>query len=410
MKLSVVHQSASETQSKEWQAFTKLWHKIEKAEQRNQRYELKLSKFCTYFKHEVLSSEREICDITAELITHLIGFVPRKTIKGAKHEELLRWIEEELQTLESNPFQAHDTVAMRQELTHAIKSSLPPPPDVEPDEVDIERFRDMLEDMFGDDINVTDEQIKASILDHDVAQSLLEQLVQQSRVRSEQCWEGDDEETQFAWDEDDSGESFHHQKNEVPSEVVAQLFSRSGLNKLYKRLASLFHPDKERDPTRRQEKKSLMQVLSKAKKEGDAFTLLSLSQKWLPDVELNLDASSMDALVVVLNGRLSCIDRDYNEMKMGDAIESTVWRRFGGGNKKERERTIEKYRYSLQSEVEDLRGVIAQVRTVKAMNEALKARLERHNSLSAIDLIQQLAMNEEFVDFFDKEFDGFAPF
>ncbi|WP_235860121.1 hypothetical protein [Photobacterium aquimaris] len=90
-----------------------LWQEIEKKQQRNARYQAKLDDFYVYFKKRAEEDEQSVCFATETWITHLLSFIPRKTIKGAQRESLYVWIEEEISILESNPFNPVDSQPLR---------------------------------------------------------------------------------------------------------------------------------------------------------------------------------------------------------------------------------------------------------------------------------------------------------
>ena len=67
---------------------------------------------------------------------------------------------------------------------------------------------------------------------------------------------------------------------------------------IYKSLAKVFHPDLERDETRRSEKEVLMKQLTAAYKDNDLHTLLRLELEWLQKEEDNLEKLSDEKLEI----------------------------------------------------------------------------------------------------------------
>ncbi len=386
-------------QSKEWSRLHKLWDDIEKKQARNERYEKKLDKFLAEFKQQAETSEQRICSATANFIRHLLTFVPRKTIKGRQREALYEWIEGELISLESNPFCHINTTELREDFTQALIDAVPEENkqlDFEPHE--LENARQELKNMIGDDLELSDEVLTDILRDPMKLKTFLDDYMAQHAHTFE-----DEEDEETEWDEfagshfeDDF--KFHNQPQS--SQKSLAFFQTKEITKLYRQLAKQLHPDKELDQEQKEYKKQLMQQLSSAKKERDTFSMLMLAQEHLPDFELNLDKQSLAGLEETLKDKIAQLDHAYQQLQVGSELKSIVWHRFGGGNKRSREKIIQQHVLNLNNEAQEIEEDIAELKTVKDMQVALRERVNHNAMLDAFDdlLINKMFMDNEYYD------------
>ncbi|WED22033.1 hypothetical protein L3Q72_01040 [Vibrio sp. JC009] len=386
---------------KEWTKLQKLWKDVEKNQARNDRYEKKLDDFLAQFKQKAEKSEQDVCAATEKFIRHLLKFIPRKTIKGYQREALYAWIEEELTILESNPFRHISTTELREEFTQALIEAAPKDnSQLEFDPYELDNFREELSEIFGEDLMLSDEELTEMVKDPLKFKNFVEEYMEQKANAFDEededegiDWEGFEDD---AFDSDPFGHSSssHHSSfhgSQMSSEKSLAFFQTKEITKLYRQLARQLHPDKESDPEKKEHKKTLMQQLSLAKKDQDTFAMLILAQTHLPDFELTFDKHSLTGLEHALKDKITQLNQAHQELQYGPELKTMIWQRFGGGNKQAREKSISDYVQSLNYELEQMEGKITGLKTVKAMQVALR---ERMNQNDMYDIFGQLFMEE----------------
>lgn len=377
-----------------------LWLDIDKKRQRNQRYQTKLDKFYQEFKASTEASEHAVCVATEAWIGHLISFIPRKTIKGAEREALYEWLQEELSILESNPFNPVNTHDLRDAFNQALLSDAAnhPVPDDIPAEV-LEAFRQELEMMIGDELDLSDEALMKMVREPHKFQHYLQELLAE-RVEEEQGEEEDiDWEAEaFFSDEHFSDQEPRHEFGAAPASASKVLYSDKQMTKLYRQLAKQLHPDKEIDETKKAQKIALMQQLSQAKKEKDVVALLLMAQQYLPEHEMVVDDQLLARLEATLKEKVAQLNQEYQELRHGDDIKSILWHKFGGGNKASRDKHLSQYSDALQQEAQDLHHRCREVKTVKQLKQYLKERVDAahfHQQLVNIDPYHFFSSDED---------------
>ena len=157
-----------------------------------------------------------------------------------------------------------------------------------------------------------------------------------------------------------------------------KLFKAGQLNKIYKRLASLLHPDKEQDPAKKEQKHVLMQTLSDARKNKDAFTLLQLYQIHINDGEFSFDPDTLGSMQALLRAKLHRLDDELYAEKSSNELSTLVWRKFSGRSKKQTESNIKIHVANIAEEVQENQLIMQQNQTVAQMKKHLQERLEKN--------------------------------
>ncbi|MCL1079693.1 J domain-containing protein [Parashewanella spongiae] len=363
-----------------------LQQRIVRLEERNQKKSHKINAFYDEAKEIIGPVEEALCEQLEGYIEKLLSFLPRKTIKGQKREELVSWIKDEIHALEHNPFRKKSAKPLRDKMSDYLYQELEEAKANgcydEPDSDEVEDFREMLESMFQMSVEHDDETLLDVMRNPEKVDEFMEALLKQklSQEDNEDNEENDlDEETFFSESQKQSENMF---KGEL--EVNGAL-KTSQLNKLYKKLAVVLHPDKEESQDKKDEKHQLMQQLSKAKKEKDIYTLLQLAQQWLPDMELELSKESLNDMIESLNEKVSQLEDEYHRLDEPSSIETMVWYRFGEKTKKASTANLHQHVDDLSERIEQINVECTRFKTVKEMNKVLGERLRPRWSPNDVD-------------------------
>lgn len=403
--INIKAHAADTTTDPQLKQLEKLWQQIEKHEKRNDKLAEKIQQTYQHFEAQVLPVESQYCQQVAKHMQHLIAFIPRKSFTHVQREELFDWIQEDIQYLETNPFADPNTAqALRQAVTEGISAFNKNVP-IKKNEENISGLKAMLDEMFDGQLQLSDEELEALLDDPSKLEQHIEALHQKIEEEEEASfWQQHDDK-----DEDDSipfGDDFQSsdQATKQAEAKFDNLFRSSQLNKMYKRLAALIHPDKEQDPTKKREKHALMQQLASAKKQKDAFSLLKMYHQYVPDNDLRFDKHSLHAIEQLLNQKITGLNLTYQAIKHGHDIPTIVWRKFFERNKKITQQNFDSYRQNLKHDMADIEHLIDSNRTVKKLAIHLSQRIKDKKSQFPFHLMDDFDFDN--VD----DFDFNAPF
>lgn len=375
------------TQKETQSAFSKKWKQVEKKQTRNLNYKNKLKNFYDDFKRDVLPFEHKFCDAVANETNHLTGFISRKSFTNWQREELSLWIESNLDLLRDHPFTPDGTVEkLSGEYSKALLGWAKTIPDEE--EIDPEvifSMRGLLEELEVED-NYSDEELDYFIRNPQIFTEHIESIMMQRMAKDaeNEDFEDDLDDDFFQQFEEEfiNSESFQHFQDGDKShqKKLKDLFNGSLLKKCYKKLANILHPDKEQNPELKEKKSDLMAILAQAKKEKDAFTIISMYQEHVPDNDLNLDENVCEGLLALIDEKLSQLDVEHSQVKHDPCIENMLWSRLGGRSKKIREEKQFLHILDLKSECAGIARNIGNMKNMKMLNRLLSDRYDIRNA------------------------------
>ncbi|MEM5550905.1 hypothetical protein WNY63_09200 [Pseudoalteromonas neustonica] len=374
----------------------RLWQRIDKHTKRNANFEIKKSTLFNQFKEQVEPHEHHQARMMAEQIIHLSKFIQRKSLTIEQRNELVDWINEDLEYLSGHPFIGELEI---EKVTQIFQSHLSKHNHDTVNAIDssqLNLLRTMLQQDFPG-LELTDEDLREIAVN---PQKLYQHLDEQGFGEDE---ESDDDafnpgnahaEQDEDWDDFfDQFERFDRDeiKQQKTDAKLEKLFKSSQLNKMYKRLAAKLHPDKEPDPTKKAEKHELMQQLGQARKAKDGFTLLQLYITHFDD-DVDFDEETKANLIPLLQNKIVELNKLHRQQKEGNDPHSLVWRKFNGRSKAQIKHNFTNHIAALNSECEEISERLGYCTTVKLLKEELNDRIinKRHMPMSFDDALESM--------------------
>jgi hypothetical protein len=370
----------------------KKWLEIEKKQKRNANFKAKIDNLYQRFQQEILPEEQGYIILLAKETQHLMSFLPRKSLAQWQKEELHGWIEANIGLLSTHHFGDSELTQKiqgeYQDALLAMSNKMANDEDVDPDV--LADMRNMIDDMFEGELNFSNEELSDFIRDPARFQTVIEDFLEKKSAQGKNQDDIDDEmseEEEKAFYEEYARQHGHQhhsgaeQGKAKQQDKLKALFNSSKLNKLYKILANRLHPDKEKNEHLKAEKSALMAKLVKAKKDKDAFTIISMFHQFVPESELTLfdgnDEELTQALLSLLNEKLHDLDRENRDNKYNCGLQSAVWQNLGGRSKKSIQENFEAHLADIEGDKKLLNYSLDEMKTVKALQEALKERYEQ---------------------------------
>jgi hypothetical protein len=357
-----------------------LWSKIEKRQKRNQNFVVKKEQLFKQFEEMVLPSEQAHGQQTFELVEFLVTFLVRKSLSNNQREELLYWIEEKLNYIRTHPFLGKfDHEALQKKVNDALVM-FSQSQNLEIDAHDIERVRAEIELMFDDNMHLSDEEITNLMRDPSLLNEFIEQmndaLDEKEAAANNEYEQHHDPFQDFSGHQNEEEYFQQHTSQDPRQKDLNKLFKSGQLNKIYKKLAAILHPDKEQDPAKKQEKHILMQELSAARKNKDAYTLLQLYQMHINDGEFSADAETLQSIQTLLEEKLYQLDDELIAAKSDNDMVTLVWRKFSARSKKLTEQGFKQHIAELEEDYYQQSILMKQNSSVAKMKKTLQQRIE----------------------------------
>lgn len=357
-----------------------LWQKIEKHQKRNAAFQGKLDKHFAVFQEVALPAELEFIQSVVERSQHLAQFITKKSLSDNERDALFDWLDEDLYILRNNPFTEQSQLDL---LTALVESQVALFDDEQLDQVsedEVNEFRAFIDDKFDGLLELTDEEIKACILDPAKLTKHFEKFVEAKQRQGEfDPYEFAKEKFSDEFDSEpdfddffEQADSNHHSEK---SDVLEKLFKGSKLNKMYKRLASKLHPDKVIDEQDKQAMHEQMQALLHARKHKDVFTILQLYIAHFDD-DPDIDSETLLALKPLLKDKVSQLNYEYRMMKSNTDTKTMVWNRFTQSSLKKTKQVMQEHAEDLMNASRDIAVFCKHTTTLKALKVHLKQRMK----------------------------------
>ncbi|MEH6595618.1 MAG: hypothetical protein V7736_08720 [Colwellia polaris] len=385
--------SAENKKNKPSSTLSSLWIKIEKHQKRNANFTKKRSKLFEQFKQQAQPAEQKLADAITAQVEHLIRFLSKKSLTDKQRNELLGWVSDDIDYLATHLFSEGIDVADLREQINTELTLLTESLDQAVDEESIAELANMLDEMFGGEMQFNREELIEIIKNP----ALIQEHVQRfhEKMNEEEIEKDDDsEEFEQGFEEDfdyQYNRSFSKRNSKEELGILEKLFKGSQLNKMYKRLAAKLHPDKESDATKKAIKHDLMQQLASARENKDVFTLLTLYHEHIDDDSFNFDAETLAAIEALLSKKVGELNAELKELKSADTPEAIVWEHFHGRSNKITTENIATHTERLEDEIMSINQFIVSTSTLKALKTELNTRIKQRESSPFFNFDDDLA-------------------
>ncbi|MCC4795083.1 hypothetical protein [Vibrio lentus] len=346
---------------------SELWRKIEKNERRNQKAELKVDQLFSEYENKLAPYDKKLGHLRCVWVKHLMSFLTSKELKTSMRNRLMQTIEQELSDLLERLFphngdevealceeyEAYHDKVFKKEKQQALDSAY-------------REFEIGMKEMFGADIDLPHKEIREILASGDpFAIEALINTLGASFVEHNNGTFSPRDQAEDEWDD-----YFESEEDEALN--IKEMFRGTQLNKMYKRIASVIHPDKEPDPLKKEEKHRLMQTLAVAKRENDVMTLVRMLTEYVPDSEHLLDETTLVRIEHLLEIKLLDLNRVHRDIFSQQGVKSQVWRKFSAPSKKKTQAKMEKHLEMIDGSIEALEKRIKKINSFNQLNKYLR--------------------------------------
>lgn len=381
--------------------FQYYWDRIQKAEKAYAAAERQRTRLMDTFNDTMLPLEQHLCQIREQYIQTLLSFSDKKTLPFYLKEELLEWVSDEYAMLMSSPFRGSiDTDALLKSITESSNAMMEQSARGKQFKAhQREALREEIDGIGFNSHDFEDEDIDVLL---NVMQSgphlFLEKLMQiKARIEAEkrashtgekeqQGKEGDDSIDEESSDDEDAffNDFFNDAFGFSPEDDMFKkesftnkqdVLSKKSINTFYKKIAQRIHPDKAKNEQDRETRNHLMQVLTTAKKENDAFTIFNLYQEHVDGDDFSFSDEEFEVLISLLEDKLRILRNQKRNLKQDNGIDAIVYQRFHAKNKQETNARMASHKASLQDAIAEITNDIKHTRTLKQLKEKLNDRI-----------------------------------
>ncbi len=160
----------------------------------------------------------------------------------------------------------------------------------------------------------------------------------------------------------------------VLDEKINTLEQKLSINRLFRQLAKVLHPDREQDETLKAEKHLLMSQCLEARQNKDIDTLLELYCEHVGELPEGLTDDSHEELISALELQLKQLQRELRQQRFGDALQAQIVERYSDSSNTGVQQKIAKHAKELDRVITDNERTQRQLATEVGLQLALVER------------------------------------
>jgi hypothetical protein len=146
------------------------------------------------------------------------------------------------------------------------------------------------------------------------------------------------------------------------------------VNRLFRQLAKVLHPDREQDEVIKAEKHLLMSQCLEARQKKDIHTLLQLYCEHVGDLPEDLTDTSHQDLISALELQLKLLQRELRNQRFGDALMTQIVERYSDTNNERIEANVALHAKQLDQEISENETAIERLDSKSGLQKALDQR------------------------------------
>lgn len=351
------------------QRFDEAWQQVVKQQKENDCFREDVQTFARKTLDRIQDKEKACMEAMHGTCLHLLEFFSRKSMTLWQRETLMAWMSQFLRTMQNNPFSSHlDMEPITQRLNEALETiypglSLRPEfPANDPEFHGGDTAGSAHENFFAEF-----EQTGAASYpgqkqdDADASESFFQRFFEQQQA-------------------------FEQQRLEE-SQALKRLMKSSSVNRLFRKVAGILHPDKESDEAARQEKNRLMGELIEARNRNDIPRIFAFYAEYVGLSPLQELGEDLDSATRLLERQYLDL-RDVKENILNEEpLTAGLYRQFHRKSPAATQRAINKYLKETEARTQTLQSLRQNITSLNKLKPYLEFQYEMLVQDETLDFI-----------------------
>lgn len=360
-------QPSSKARSSSEKKFNDAWQRVANQQKKNDRLRADAQAFAQDIHTHIQDKEKAYMDAMYFVCLHLLAFCSRKSLAQWHREILVDWAAEYMRAMINNPFSQHlDMAAIQQRMADALTIVYP-------------ELKPSLE-ANSDDFAFNDDGYSAPNDEDPITQDMFQDLFAefaQADAASSQYEEHDDMDSEQAFFHDSFKQrQAHERQRQDESQALKQLIKSSSVNKLFRKVAGILHPDKERDETARLEKNRLMGELIEARNTNDIPKIFAFYAEHVGESPLQELGGDLDSATQLLERQYFYLRDQKDDILDENPVTGALYRQFHRNTPAAKQRAINKHLKEIQAHTNTLSDLRHDITSVSRLKPYLELRRE----------------------------------
>ncbi|MFV9472828.1 hypothetical protein ACM5Q9_00185 [Advenella sp. RU8] len=366
------------THSPKEQRFNRAWQQVINQQKENDEFRENVQIFIRETLDQIRDTEKACMEAMYDTCLHLLGFFSRKSMPQWQRETLMSWLTQYLRAMQDNPFSVHlDLAPITQGLNDALDAMYP--------HLSIQCESQPYEPEFHDGSmpESTHEDYFSENDPHDFFNEF-----EQTGAASHPGQEQDDA--------DESESFFHHffkqqqafeQERLEQSQALKRLMKSSSVNKLFRKVAGILHPDKEKNEAARQEKNRLMSELIEARNTNDIPRIFAFYAEYVGQSPLQELGEDLDSATDLLERQYLDLLITKEDILHEEPLTADLYRQFQRKSPAATQRAIKKHLKETKAHAQTLQSLRRDITSLNKLKPYLEFRYETLMQSEVLDFI-----------------------
>lgn len=340
---------ARRKQSTPEKEFEKAWNQVIDQQKKNARLREEVQSFSRSVSAAIQEQEKAYILAQCQTCEHLLSFCSRKSLSLRQRGELLDWIMDYLISIGSNPFSTQvDLTELRNRVDEQLAEIYPDEPALfntgseHGEKSDDAQQPPQTEDLFNDlfaEFEMEDDMDKDAL--NPFAEAFFEEFAQQQRATEE--------------------------ARQAEGQALKEMMKTSSINRLFRKVARVLHPDRERDEGAREEKNRLMGALLHARQTNDIPMIFSLYAEHVGESPLQELAGDLKGVTQLLQRQYAHLREQKHGIIEEEPFAAAMYRRFYQKSDQAVQRALRKYVIELEDRTLNLQHLREDVTTLSKL-------------------------------------------
>lgn len=182
-----------------------------------------------------------------------------------------------------------------------------------------------------------------------------------------------------------NNEADKNQPHSSIEETINNLESKLSVERLFRQLAKVLHPDREQDEKAKAAKHVLMSECLEARQNKDINALLTLYCEHVGDLPDELNNNSHHELINALETQLKQLQQELRDRRFGDPLHTMIVERYSATSEAECKQRIISHARSLDEEIQNSQNLTEKLDSENGLFDALQERRALEQDRMAID-------------------------
>lgn len=358
--------------------FQRQWARVQNFQKSNAKLRQEVTDFCQKVSQKIETKERLLCTAIILQTECLIHFVSKKTLPEYQREELVFWIERNLEEMVANPFLDHkDVMPLVTKLSEQLKNH---------EQNQFKKWKKKYAVIENDALDSDDHSIDEEV------------KVKEENANTEDKSDFDDF---FAADDDlDIDNVFDEffqeffqeershfeklaEKEREESNALSKLLKSTSVNKLFRRVAKALHPDLEQNEAIKEEKHTLMAELVEARDNKDIVKIITMYTEHVGEAPLDLFNGDYDKMTLLLKHQVKCLEQEKHDILEENPTQAAIYYGFHASSEAKVKQKIDQHLEELKDRTCSIQKMTGQLTSLKK----IKPILQQMSAINGVRLL-----------------------